>query len=140
MIGKYLTDLPGSSLVFWGGFLVYSNEAKTKLLGVGERLLSEHGAVSEQVVLAMARGAIDRSGAEIGLAVSGVAGPDGGTPEKPVGTIWIGVAGRDGRSGAWRFSFSGSRDMVRRRTAVAGMLSAEAFLLDRVFLDTRAKW
>jgi nicotinamide-nucleotide amidase len=140
LVGKYMTDLSGSSRVFWGGFLVYSNEAKTKLLGIGESLLSEHGAVSEPVVLAMAQGAIDASGAEIGLSVSGIAGPDGGTPEKPVGTIWIGVARKDGRRDARRFSFSGSRDMVRRRTAVAGMLFAEAFLLDRGFLDTRAKW
>ena len=140
LIGKYMTDLSGSSRVFWGGFLVYSNEAKTKLLGVGERLLSEHGAVSEQAVLAMAQGAVDASGAEIGLSVSGIAGPDGGTPEKPVGTIWIAVARKDRRREARCFTFSGSRDMVRRRTAVAGMLYAEAILLERDFLDTRAKW
>jgi nicotinamide mononucleotide (NMN) deamidase PncC len=131
---------------------------------VGERVLAEHGAVSEQTVIEMARGAVGVSGADIGLAVSGVAGPEGGTPEKPVGTVWIAVA-LNPRSTAARnppgtsaqkrggaeaqnppstsarlFTFSGSRDMIRRRTAVAGMLFAEARLLGRDFLDTRAKW
>jgi nicotinamide-nucleotide amidase len=140
LIGKYMTDLAGSSRVFWGGFLAYSNEAKTRLLGVPEQVLSEHGAVSEQVVLEMARGAVEASGAEAGLSVSGIAGPEGGTPEKPVGTIWIAVVKKGGRSEARHFNFSGSRDMIRRRTAVAGMLFAEACLLDRGFLDSRAKW
>jgi PncC family amidohydrolase len=140
LIGKYMTDLAGSSRVFWGGFLVYSNEAKTRLLGVGKRVLAEHGAVSEQAVIAMARGAVEASGAEAGLSVSGIAGPDGGTPEKPVGTIWIAVAQTGGRCRARAFSFSGSRDMIRRRSAVAGMLFAEACLLDRDFLDMRSKW
>jgi nicotinamide-nucleotide amidase len=140
LIGKYITDLAGSSRVFWGGFLAYSNEAKTRLLGVTEGVLAAHGAVSEQAVLDMARGAVEASGAEAGLSVSGIAGPDGGTPEKPVGTVWIGVALKGGRSDARVFSFSGSRDMIRRRTAVAGMLFAEACVLHREFLDTRAKW
>jgi PncC family amidohydrolase len=140
LIGKYMTDLAGSSRVFWGGFLVYSNEAKTRLLGVGERVLSEHGAVSEQAARAMAQGAVEASGAEAGLSVSGIAGPDGGTPEKPVGTIWIAVALKGGQCEARLFSFSGSRDMIRRRSAVAGMLFAEARILNRDFLDTRSKW
>jgi nicotinamide-nucleotide amidase len=140
LIGKYLTDLPGSSRVFWGGFLTYSNEAKMRLLGVEEAVLAEHGAVSEKAVLEMAQGAVEISSAEVGLSVSGIAGPDGGTPEKPVGTIWIGVAQKGGRTEAHVFNFSGSRDMIRRRSAVAGMLFAEACLLDRDFLDTHAKW
>lgn len=140
MIGKYMTDLPGSSRVFWGGFLAYSNEAKTRLLGVGEKVLAEHGAVSEQAVLGMAQGALEASGAEAGLSVSGIAGPEGGTPDKPVGTIWIAVARRGRGPEARLFSFTGSRDMIRRRSAVAAMLFAEARLLDRDFLDTRTKW
>jgi nicotinamide-nucleotide amidase len=140
LIAKYITDLPGSSRVFWGGFLAYSNEAKRRLLGVSELELAEHGAVSEQVVREMAQGAVKVSGAEAGLSVSGIAGPEGGTPEKPVGTIWLGVARQDGRCEARVFRFSGSRDMIRRRSAVAGMLFAEACLLDRDFLDTSAKW
>ena len=83
---------------------------------------------------------MDASGADAAISVSGIAGPEGGTPEKPVGTIWIAVALRKGGCEARLFSFTGSRDMIRRRTAVAAMLFAEARLLDREFLDTRAKW
>jgi nicotinamide-nucleotide amidase len=145
LVGKYLTDLSGSSRVFWGGFLVYSNEAKARLLGVSESVLAVHGAVSEQAVLEMARGAVNVSGADAGIAVSGIAGPEGGSPEKPVGTIWIAAALKGGTAEARLFNFSGSRDMIRRRSAVAAMLFAEARLLnrnflDRDFLDTRAKW
>jgi PncC family amidohydrolase len=140
LVAKYLTDLPGSSHVFWGGFLTYSNEAKMKLLGVDEHILAKHGAVSEQAVLEMAQGAVGVSGAELGLSVSGIAGPEGGTPEKPVGTIWIGVVRKGGKCEARAFNFSGSRDMIRRRSAVAGMLFAEACLLDQDFLDTQTKW
>ncbi|MGO9310799.1 MAG: nicotinamide-nucleotide amidohydrolase family protein [Spirochaetia bacterium] len=140
LIGKYITDLPGSSRVFWGGFLAYSNESKRQLLGVSEHELAENGAVSAQVVREMAQGAVKVSGAEAGLSVSGIAGPEGGTPDKPVGTIWIGVARKAGACDARMFRFSGSRDMIRRRSAVAGMLFAEACLRDRDFLDTGAKW
>jgi len=140
LIGKYMTDLPGSSRVFWGGFLSYSNEAKTRLLGVPETLLAEHGAVSEEAACAMALGALDRSGTDAAVSVSGIAGPEGGTTEKPVGTIWMAVALRQGGCFARHFSFSGSRDMIRRRTAVAAMLFAEARLLGRDFLDMRSKW
>lgn len=134
LIGKYMTDLPGSSRVFWGGFLSYSNEAKTRLLGVPESLLADHGAVSEEAASAMALGALDASGADAAISVSGIAGPEGGTPEKPVGTIWIAVALRQGGCASRLFSFSGSRDMIRRRTAVAAMLFAEACLLGQQFL------
>ncbi|HET6449720.1 MAG TPA: nicotinamide-nucleotide amidohydrolase family protein [Spirochaetia bacterium] len=140
LIAKYLTDLSGSSRVFWGGFLSYANEAKETLLGVDRRTLDEHGAVSEPVVIAMSEGARKSSGAEAAVAVSGVAGPEGGTPEKPVGTVWIAVSLKDGGSSAWRFAFSGSRDMVRRRSAVAALLAVEARLRGREFLDTRMKW
>lgn len=140
LIGKYMTDLPGSSRVFWGGFLSYSNEAKTKLLGVRASLLAEHGAVSEEAAVAMAVGALEASGTDAAISVSGIAGPEGGTPEKPVGTIWMAVALRQGGCAARPFTFSGSRDMIRRRTAVAAMLFAEARILGREFLDMRAKW
>ncbi len=88
----------------------------------------------------MARGALEHSEAAVALAVTGIAGPDGGTPDKPVGTVWIAVALRGGDCEARMFSFSGSRDMVRRRAAVAAMLFAEARILGRGFLDTHAKW
>ena len=88
----------------------------------------------------MAAGAIAASGADLGIAVSGVAGPEGGTPEKPVGTVWMAAALKGGRADARMFSFTGSRDMIRRRSAVAAMLLGEAVLLDREFLDSRSKW
>ncbi len=140
LIARYVTDLAGSSRVFWGGFVTYSNEAKVGLIGVQDDVLREHGAVSEQAVRAMAEGAVAASGAELGIAVSGIAGPDGGTPEKPVGTVWMAAALRSGGGVARMFSFSGTRDMIRRRSAVAAMLLGEAVLLGRDFLDSRAKW
>ncbi len=140
LIAKYLTDLPGSSRVLWGGWVSYSNEAKERVLGVDGPVLAAKGAVSEEAVAAMALGALKASGAGAALAVSGIAGPDGGTAEKPIGTVWIAAALRGGQSAARLFSFSGSRDMVRRRAAVASMLFAEALILGRSFLDTRGKW
>ena len=90
MIATACTDLPGSSNWFDRGFVTYSNAAKTEMLGVPAALIAEHGAVSEAVVRAMAQGAIAHSKAQVSVAVSGVAGPGGGTPEKPVGTVWVG--------------------------------------------------
>lgn len=90
MIAAACTDLPGSSNWFDRGFVTYSNAAKTEMLGVPAALIAEHGAVSEAVVRAMAKGAITHSKAQVSVAVSGVAGPGGGTPEKPVGTVWVG--------------------------------------------------
>ena len=124
-IGKVLTDVPGSSEWFGTGFVAYSNGAKTALLGVLQAELEEHGAVSEAVVKAMALGALERAQADIAVAVTGIAGPDGGTPGKPVGTIWLAWAWRRGKSlhvQARRKSFKGDREAVRRK-AVHGALS-----------------
>jgi nicotinamide-nucleotide amidase len=140
LVGKYMTDLPGSSRVYWGGYVSYSNQAKALMVGVDEHALGISGAVSEQAVVSMARGALSRSGAGVSVAISGIAGPDGGSVEKPVGTVWIAVSLKDGKTAARLFNFSGSRDMIRRRSAVAAMLFAEAMLLGRGFLDTRTKW
>jgi len=93
-IAATLTDAPGASAVFHQGYVTYSNEAKTSLLGVPEALLLEHGAVSEPVVRAMAEGCLRESGSDHAIAVSGIAGPTGGTPEKPVGTVHLAVASR----------------------------------------------
>ena len=84
-----LTRVPGSSDCFHAGFVTYSNAIKQSVLGVSEETLAAHGAVSEEVVREMALGALDRSGADYAIAVSGIAGPDGGTAEKPVGTVWL---------------------------------------------------
>jgi nicotinamide-nucleotide amidase len=92
LIAALLTEISGSSSVFERGFVTYSNSSKTQLLGVEEARIAEHGAVSEAVAVAMATGARERANVDIAVAVTGVAGPDGGTPEKPVGTVCIAVA------------------------------------------------
>jgi nicotinamide-nucleotide amidase len=112
-IAKALTDIPGSSRWFTTGYVTYANEAKIRELGVPEELLAAHGAVSEPVVAAMAATAKDRAGADVTVAVSGIAGPDGGSAEKPVGTVWFAWAFPEGlRSEARRFT--GDREAVRR--------------------------
>jgi nicotinamide-nucleotide amidase len=91
LLGARLTAVPGSSAVVQGGVIAYSNAAKTALLGVAPDTIERHGAVSEAVAIAMAAGARERLGAEIGIGITGIAGPDGGTPEKPVGLVWVAV-------------------------------------------------
>jgi nicotinamide-nucleotide amidase len=124
-IGKVLTDVPGSSQWFETGYICYSNGAKTTLLGVLPAELAAHGAVSDPVVKAMALGALERAGADIAVAVSGIAGPDGGSPGKPVGTVWFAWAWRHGKSLHVQSRlklFKGDREAVRRKT-VAGALT-----------------
>jgi nicotinamide-nucleotide amidase len=113
-IAKSLTDVAGSSRWVEGGVVAYSNSAKSSLLGVPAGIVAAHGAVSEQVVRAMAEGARARFGVPLTVAVSGVAGPDGGTPDKPVGTVWFAWAsGR--QTTAARELFAGDREAVRRQ-------------------------
>jgi nicotinamide-nucleotide amidase len=127
-VAKSITDIPGSSAVFQYGIVSYSNGAKESILGVKNRTLEEHGAVSKPVVEEMAKGVLRLSGADIAIAVSGVAGPDGGTEEKPVGTVWFAWAVRDGakeRVETQCASFDGDRDLVRELTvahALQGIL------------------
>lgn len=117
LIGKCLTDLPGSSQWFERGLVTYSNAAKHELLGVPEEVLAQAGAVSAEVVIAMSSGLLARAPVDWTLAVSGIAGPDGGTPDKPVGTVWIGWVGRGVAAAASRFRFAGDRASVRRAAA-----------------------
>ena len=124
LIGGALTAVPGSSEWYVGGVISYANSVKTGLLGVSEADLAAYGAVSEPVVRSMALGACRVTGADMACAVSGVAGPGGGTPEKPVGTVWIGWS-LHGETRARKFHFCGDRDEVRAQTvaeAVRGML------------------
>lgn len=117
LIAATCTELPGSSQWFDRGFVTYSNQAKQDMLGVPSHMIDKYGAVSQQVVEAMARGAYIASGEEnrISVSVSGIAGPDGGTPDKPVGTVWIGLF--DGRSVHSRLlQLSGSRSEIRTAT------------------------
>jgi nicotinamide-nucleotide amidase len=116
LVAGRLTAVPGSSRVFLGGIVAYHDEVKSSLLGVPEEWIRTHGAVSDEVVRAMARGAAQRLGAEVAVAVSGVAGPGGGTPTKPVGLVWFGLHSPQGEW-SWSERFSGGRDEVRERSA-----------------------
>jgi nicotinamide-nucleotide amidase len=140
LVGRYLTDVPGCSRWYWGGVVSYADAAKERLLGVPASVLEQHGAVSAETVSAMARGALAVSGAGLSLAVSGIAGPDGGTVDKPVGTVWIATARAGATPAAVACRFSGGRDAVRRKAAVAGLLSAAAAAAGRPFLDTTVAW
>ena len=124
-IAQTITEIAGSSAWFDRGFVTYSNASKCELLGVSADILENFGAVSEQTVLAMAKGALARSQAQISVAVSGIAGPDGGTIDKPVGTVWIAWTLFD-RQIARCFQFEGDRHAVRQQTiqeALQGVLS-----------------
>ncbi|SCK61482.1 nicotinamide-nucleotide amidase [Variovorax sp. HW608] len=115
LIAGACTDLSGSSNWFERGFVSYSNEAKTELLGVDPALIQAHGAVSEPVARAMAEGAVRHSRAQVAVAVTGVAGPTGGSPEKPVGTVWFGWS-VDGQVRTEHRRFDGDRAAVRAAT------------------------
>jgi nicotinamide-nucleotide amidase len=128
LLAKMLTDMPGSSEVFWGAVVAYANAAKTSLLGVPEATLAEHGAVSPQTASAMSYGLLRCAGTGVGVAVTGIAGPEGGSAEKPVGTVWISARLREGAELCRHFLVPGGRDQVRRRSAVAAFLMAECLL------------
>lgn len=114
-IAKVLTDIAGSSAWFQRGFVTYSNDAKQQMIGVTEASLMQFGAVSEQVVQEMAQGALRGAGAQFAISVSGIAGPDGGSDEKPVGTVWFGFASASGEVLTLVRRFSGDREAVRRQ-------------------------
>lgn len=123
-IAKVLVDLPGSSAWFDRGFVTYSNQAKEEMLGVPADIIAIHGAVSHETVVAMAAGALARSRASWSVAVSGLAGPGGGTPEKPVGTVWLAWGTPEGVSSVCEH-FPGDRNQVRAATverALRGLL------------------
>jgi nicotinamide-nucleotide amidase len=113
LVAGAITAIPGSSAIFSHGFVTYSNLAKTEMLGVPAGLFTAVGAVSEAVALRMAAGAKRRARADLGVAITGIAGPDGGTPQKPVGTVWFGLANRHGDVTAYHRVFQGDRDAVR---------------------------
>ena len=119
LLGERITNIPGSSDVFLGGVIAYHNDVKRDLLGVPVEELARFGAVSEEVVLRMATGVRTKLAAEIGIAITGIAGPGGGTPEKPVGLVWIAVAAREAK--ARRFQMIGDRAEIRERAAQAAL-------------------
>lgn len=128
LIGGALTSVPGSSAWYLGGVVAYANEVKTALLGVPEEVLARHGAVSPQTARAMAQGVLERTGADVAVAVTGIAGPGGGTARKPVGLVYIGVSRRGRLAVARKFlSAAGTRKGVREETvreAVRAVLEA----------------
>lgn len=114
-LAKIITDIPGSSAWFAYGFITYSNQAKQQLLNVASTVLQQQGAVSEPVVIQMAQSALQLASASHAIAISGIAGPDGGSPQKPTGTVWFGFASTDLPSRAYYQRFSGDREAVRRQ-------------------------
>ncbi|MBR6022186.1 MAG: CinA family protein [Kiritimatiellae bacterium] len=120
LLAAAITDVPGASAVFHAGFVTYSNDAKTALLGVSPDTLAAHGAVSPETVLEMADGAARRAAADYALALSGIAGPTGGTPEKPVGLVFIALRTPDALT-AHRYLFPGPRPAVRSAAVSAAL-------------------
>ena len=125
-VAQAVTELAGSSAWFERGFVTYSNLSKQQLLGVREDTLKQHGAVSELTVREMVAGALQHSAAQVALAVSGIAGPDGGTPDKPVGTVWFAWGMKHGEIFAQRHQLAGNRGEVRAqavRIALQGVVN-----------------
>lgn len=120
-VGMLVTAVPGSSAWYERGFITYTNAAKQDMLGVQTATLAAHGAVSEPTVLEMAQGALERSRAQIALAISGIAGPGGGTPQKPVGTVCIAWVLKDGTQLATTCRLSGDREEIRARAVAAAL-------------------
>lgn len=131
LIAKRITDIPGSSRYFCEGLVTYSNDAKTRLLGIPAELLNSSGAVSSECASSMAKGVRLASGSDLGLATTGIAGPDGGSEDKPAGMVYISLAAADG---CWtkRFQFNGSRDEIRTLTAWTALDWLRRYLLKRV--------
>lgn len=121
LIAGCLTEIAGSSDVVERGFVTYSNAAKNEMLGVPADMIETHGAVSAEVAEAMARGALDRSHADLAVSATGIAGPGGATPNKPVGLVYLGIARRGGPARADRFVFPGDREAVRIATVVEAL-------------------
>ena len=121
LLAARLTERPGSSAYLAGGLVAYANEAKTDLLGVDPALIDAHGAVSEPVAEAMAAGALRRFGADTAVAITGIAGPGGGTEEKPVGTVCFTVAVADGGSSTRTLLLPGGRNDIRERSTTVAM-------------------
>ncbi len=117
LVAALVTGIPGASDVFWGGVVAYSNECKVRLLKVASSTIDDFGAVSRETAREMAEGALGASGADIGLAITGVAGPGGGTPEKPVGLVWLAWATRQGEAFDEVLRLDGDREEIRMAAA-----------------------
>jgi len=131
LVSHLITNVPGSSLYFTGGVVAYAYEAKVALLHVSWDTLRLHGAVSKETVIEMARGVRTALGTDIGLSVSGIAGPGGGLPEKPVGTTWIGLSARNG-DWARRFTWEGDRTFNKEASAQAALQFVHDYLENKL--------
>jgi nicotinamide-nucleotide amidase len=129
LVAARLTSVPGSSDVFRGGIVAYDNEVKEQVLGVPDEVLAEHGAVSAEVAAVMANAARERLGVDLAVSVTGIAGPGGGTPEKPVGLVFFHAAGPMGER-SLRFEIPGEREWIRLRSAVAALHLVRRLLED----------
>lgn len=129
LMSHRITRIPGSSDYFAGGAVTYSNELKQKLLGVDEALLSEFGAVSEETAEAMAKGVRERCNTDIGISITGIAGPEGGSPEKPVGTVFIGIS-HENSTNVRKFHLHGNRNCIQAMAVQTGLNMLRLFLLD----------
>ncbi len=128
LLAKELTEIPGVSSVFWGGAVVYSNHAKELLLDLEHELLDQYGAVSEEAASAMLLRGRQKTETDIVVAITGIAGPGGGTEEKPVGTVWIGGIKKGGKPVTLKLQYGGSRERIRRRSVVTAVLLADALI------------
>ncbi|TKB32490.1 MAG: nicotinamide-nucleotide amidohydrolase family protein [Nitrospira sp.] len=131
LIGHRLTQVAGSSAYLDRGAVCYSNRAKTEMLGVPADLIVKHGAVSQEVAASMAKGIRERAKVSVGLSVTGIAGPGGGTESKPVGLVFIGLDGGDGQPIAQEFRFHGDRTVIKQRSSQAALNLLRRWLLDR---------
>ena len=129
LIAKLFTDIEGSSEWFDSGFITYSNEAKHKMLGIENQIITASGAVSQPVVIAMAEGVIKNSSAKISIATTGIAGPGGGSKEKPVGMVWLAWAGKNYTTQSQCFYFEGDRESVRNQAASAAITGCVKFIV-----------
>ena len=134
LIAAACTEIPGSSQWFDRGFVTYSNAAKTELLGVPPELITKHGAVSQEVVEAMAHGAVARSTAQVSIAISGIAGPGGGSVDKPVGTVWLGL-GATTVIHTQQLHITGTRAQVRIESTITAITLLKQFVINKPTLQ-----
>ncbi|NLD37931.1 MAG: nicotinamide-nucleotide amidohydrolase family protein [Desulfatiglans sp.] len=134
LIGHMITSIPGSSAYFMGGIISYSNQAKCDLLGVSADTLKKYGAVSGETAREMAWGIRERFGTDIGLSVTGIAGPDGGTKEKPVGTVFMGFVFDKKEPVSIRYLFKGTREKIKQKTAETALENIRRYLDGDTFI------
>lgn len=131
LVGSSITALAGSSDIYSGGFITYSDEMKVEMVGVKQATLDAYGAVSSHTAIEMARGGQDRSGVDYAVSITGIAGPGGGSDEKPVGTVWICVLGSKEQIDCRRFVFPGDRSQIRELSAINAIRMASQMIASR---------